>query len=90
MGVRGPSSSVCLSNKVPVPNPAGSSSVSPARSDFPFEGFFLPQRDPGLPRFRWGILILLLKVFLLLRILLVNFQNQLMFSYLHFLPGLLF
>ena len=33
---------------------------------------------------------MLLKVFLLLRILLVNFQNQLMFSSLHFLPGLLF
>ena len=45
LGVRGPSSSVCRSNRAPAPNPAGSSSVSPARSDFPFEGFFPPKRS---------------------------------------------
>ena len=54
LGVRGPSSSVCLSNKVPVPNPAGSSSVSPARSDFPFEGFVSPKEIQGYPGFVGG------------------------------------
>ena len=61
LGVRGPSSSVCLSFEVPVLNPAGSSRVSPVRSDLSFEGFS-SRRDPGIPRSRWGILFLFLKV----------------------------
>ena len=61
LGVRGPSSSVCLSYEVPVLNPAGSSRVSPVRSDLPFEGFS-SQRDPGIPRSRWGIWSCFLKV----------------------------
>ena len=61
LGVRGPSSSVCLSYEVPVLNPAGSSRVSPVRSDLSFEGFS-SRRDPGIPRSRWGILFLFLKV----------------------------
>ena len=89
LGVRGPSSSVCLSYEVPVLNPAGSSRVSPVRSDLPFEGFS-SQRDPGIPRSRWGILFLFFEGFLQLGTLLVNFQNQFVFPYLPFLPGLLF
>ena len=89
LGVRGPSSSVCLSYEVPVLNPAGSSRVSPVRSDLPFEGFS-SQRDPGIPRSRWGILFLFFEGFLLLGTLLVNFQNQFVFPSLPFLPGLLF
>ena len=61
LGVRGPSSSVCLSYEVPVLNPAGSSRVSPVRSDLSFEGFY-SRRDPGIPRSRWGFLFLFLKV----------------------------
>ena len=59
-------------------NPAGSSSVAPALSEFPLKGF-LPQRDPSSPRSRdgggeFGL---------------VNFQNQFLLCYLHFLPGFL-
>ena len=89
MGVRGPSSSVCLSFEVPVLNPAGSSRVSPVRSDLPFEGFS-SRRDPGISRSRWGIFVPVFEGFLLLGTLLVNFQNQFVFPYLPFLLGLLF
>ena len=89
MGVRGPSSSVCLSFEVPVLNPAGSSRVSPVRSDLPFEGFS-SRRDPGIPRSLWGILFLFFEGFLLLGNLLVILQNQFVFPFLPFLLGLLF
>ena len=89
LGVRGPSSSVCLSFEVPVLNPAGSSRVSPVRSDLSFEGFFFPLR-PRYSQVSMGYFVPVFEGFLLLGTLLVNFQNQFVFPCLPFLLGLLF